>query len=163
MRVGIGYDVHRLVEGRDLFLGGVKIPFSRGLLGHSDGDVLIHAICDAILGAMPASGDIGVHFPDTDKTTEGIRSTEILSHVGRLAVERGFRIVNIDAVVVTEEPKISPHRERMKETIALLLGLDREAVGIKGKTTEGLGFTGRREGIEAHAVALLEEGAAWSK
>jgi len=163
MRVGIGYDVHRLVEGRDLFLGGVKIPFSRGLLGHSDGDVLIHAICDAILGAMPGSGDIGVHFPDTDKSIKGIRSTEILSHVGRLVAERGFRIVNIDAVVVTEEPKISPHRERMKETIAGLLGVAGDAVGIKGKTTEGLGFTGRREGIEAHAVALLEEGAAWSK
>ena len=163
MRVGIGYDVHRLVEGRDLFLGGVKIPFSKGLLGHSDGDVLIHAICDAILGAIPGGGDIGVHFPDTDKATEGIRSTEILSHVGRLVTDKGLRIVNIDTVVVTEAPKISPHREHMKETIALLLGMDREAVGIKGKTTEGLGFAGRREGIEAHAIALLEEGAAWSK
>ena len=157
MRVGIGYDVHRLVDGRDLFLGGVKIPFSKGLLGHSDGDVLIHAICDAILGAM-SEGDIGVHFPDTDKTTEGIRSIEILSHVGRLVIDKGFRIVNIDAVVVAEEPKISPHRERMKETIADLLGVDKSAVGIKGKTTEGLGFSGRREGIEAHAVALLEKG-----
>ena len=156
MRVGIGYDVHRLVEGRDLFLGGVKIAFPKGLLGHSDGDVLIHAICDAILGAMDG-GDIGVHFPDTDKSTEGIRSTEILSHVGRLVTEKGFRIVNIDSVVVTEAPKISPHRESMKETIADLLRIERGAVGIKGKTTEGLGFAGRREGIEAQAVALLEK------
>ncbi len=156
MRVGIGYDVHRLVEGRDLFLGGVKIDFPKGLLGHSDGDVLIHAICDAILGAMDG-GDIGVHFPDTDKSTEGIRSTEILSHVGRLVTEKGFRIVNIDSVVVTEQPKISPHRESMKETIAALLRIEKGAVGIKGKTTEGLGFAGRREGIEAQAVALLEK------
>ncbi|MDR2017495.1 MAG: 2-C-methyl-D-erythritol 2,4-cyclodiphosphate synthase [Syntrophobacterales bacterium] len=156
MRVGIGYDVHRLVEGRSLFLGGVLIPFSKGLLGHSDGDVLIHAICDAILGAM-SEGDIGIHFPDTDRTTEGIRSVEILSYIGRLAANKGFKIVNIDTVVVTEEPKISPHRERMKEAIADLLGVDKSAIGIKGKTTEGLGFSGRKEGIEAHAVVLLEK------
>ncbi len=156
MRVGIGYDVHRLVGGRDLFLGGVKIPFEKGLLGHSDGDVLIHAICDAILGAM-SEGDIGVHFPDTDPSTEGIRSTEILSYVGRLARKKGFRIINIDSVVVAQEPKISPLRTRMQEAMADLLGIDPGAVGIKGKTTEGLGFAGRREGIEVHAVALLEE------
>ena len=156
MRIGIGYDVHRLVEGRDLFLGGVLIPHHKGLLGHSDGDVLIHAISDAILGAI-SEGDIGAHFPDTDETTEGIRSTKILAEVGRLAREKGFGIVNIDAVVVAEEPRIYPHRERMKETIAHVLGIGRDAVGIKGKTTEGLGFPGRREGIEAHAVALLEE------
>lgn len=156
MRIGIGYDVHRLVEGRDLFLGGVLIPFHKGLLGHSDGDALIHAICDAILGAM-SEGDTGVLFPDTDATTEGIRSTAILARTAGLAHERGFRIVNIDAVVVTEEPKIHPHRERMKEAIAGVLGIDKGAVGIKGKTTEGLGFSGRREGIETYAVALLEE------
>jgi 2-C-methyl-D-erythritol 2,4-cyclodiphosphate synthase len=156
MRVGIGYDVHRLVEGRDLFLGGVSIPFEKGLLGHSDGDVLIHAISDAILGAM-SEGDIGTHFPDTDESTAGIRSTGILSYVGGLAAKKGFRIINIDAVVVAEKPKISLHREEMKETMARLLNVDGSAIGIKGKTTEGLGFTGRREGIEAHAVALLEE------
>jgi 2-C-methyl-D-erythritol 2,4-cyclodiphosphate synthase len=155
MRVGIGYDVHRLVEGRDLFLGGVLIPHHKGLLGHSDGDVLIHAVSDAILGAI-SEGDIGAHFPDTDEATEGIRSTKILAEVGRLVRAKGFRIVNIDAVVVAEEPKISSHRERMKEAIAGVLGIDKDAVGIKGKTTEGLGFSGRREGIEAHAVALLE-------
>jgi 2-C-methyl-D-erythritol 2,4-cyclodiphosphate synthase len=154
--VGIGYDVHRLVEGRDLFLGGVRIPHGRGLLGHSDGDVLIHAICDAILGAM-SEGDIGAHYPDTDEKTEGVRSTEILAYVGDLTRKKGFRIMNIDAVVVAEEPKIFPHREGMKEAISRLLHIEAGAVGIKGKTTEGLGFTGRREGIEAHAVALLEE------
>ena len=156
MRVGIGYDVHRLVGGRDLFLGGVKIPYEKGLLGHSDGDVLIHAVCDAILGAM-SEGDIGVHFPDTDASTEGIRSTEILSYVGRLVEKKGFRIINIDSVVVAQEPKISPERARMREAMADLLGIDPGAVGIKGKTTEGLGFAGRKEGIEVHAVALLEE------
>jgi 2-C-methyl-D-erythritol 2,4-cyclodiphosphate synthase len=156
MRVGIGYDVHRLVEGRDLFLGGVRIPYERGLLGHSDGDVLIHAICDALLGAM-SEGDIGTHFPDTDERIKGIRSTEILSYVGGLTVEKGFRIINIDAVVVTEKPRIFPYREEMKETMAHLLNIGVSAIGIKGKTTEGLGFTGRKEGMEAHAVALLEE------
>ncbi len=156
MRVGIGYDVHRLVEGRELFLGGVKIPFDKGLLGHSDGDVLIHAVCDALLGAM-SEGDIGTHFPDTDESIRGIRSTEILSYVGELAAKKGFRIINIDAVVVTERPKISPHREEMKETMARLLNVGAGAIGIKGKTTEGLGFAGRREGIEAQAVALVDE------
>ncbi|HEY3278021.1 MAG TPA: 2-C-methyl-D-erythritol 2,4-cyclodiphosphate synthase [Syntrophorhabdaceae bacterium] len=156
MRVGIGYDVHRLVKGRDLFLGGIQIPFEMGLLGHSDGDVLIHAVCDAILGAM-CEGDIGTHFPDTDESIEGIRSTEILSYVGGLVAQKGFRIINIDAVVVVERPKIFPHREQMKETMARLLHLNGDAIGIKGKTTEGLGFAGRREGIEVHAIALLEE------
>ncbi|MBA4418650.1 MAG: 2-C-methyl-D-erythritol 2,4-cyclodiphosphate synthase [Syntrophus sp. (in: bacteria)] len=156
MRIGAGFDVHRLVEGRRLFLGGIEIPYHLGLLGHSDGDVLIHAICDALLGAI-AEGDIGVHFPDRDDTIKDIRSTVILSHVASLAKGKGFRIVNIDTIVVTEEPKIYPYREDMKGVISEILGIDRDAVGIKGKTTEGLGFTGRGEGIAAHAVALVEK------
>ncbi len=156
MRIGVGYDVHRLVAGRRLYLGGIEIPHGLGLLGHSDGDVLIHAICDAILGAI-SEGDIGVHFPDRDETIKGIRSTEILSHVANLAKRKGFSVVNIDSVVVTEEPKIYPHREEMKEVIARILDMDKDDVGIKGKTTEGLGFAGRKEGIAVHAVALVEK------
>ena len=156
MKIGIGYDVHRLIEGRRLFLGGVDIPYGRGLLGHSDGDVLIHAICDAILGAI-SGGDIGIHFPDSDEGIKGIESVKILGYVRELAEKKGYRIVNIDAVVVAEEPKISPYREKMKKTLAEVLAIDTESVSIKGKTTEGLGFTGRREGIEVHAVALLEK------
>ena len=156
MKIGIGYDVHRLIEGRRLFLGGVDIPYGRGLLVHSDGDVLIHAICDAILGAI-SEGDIGIHFPDSDEGIKGIESVKILGYVRELAEKKGYRIVNIDAVVVAEEPKISPYREKMKKTLAEVLAIDTESVSIKGKTTEGLGFTGRREGIEVHAVALLEK------
>lgn len=156
MRIGVGYDVHRLVEGRKLFLGGIEIPFHKGLLGHSDGDVLIHAISDAILGAIGA-GDIGVHFPDSDKAIEGIESSKILTYAVGLARTSGFRIVNIDAVVAAQAPKIAPVRERMRQTLAVLMGIDVERVSIKGKTTEGLGFVGRGEGIEVHSVALLEE------
>lgn len=156
MRVGIGYDVHRLVEGRKLFLGGVEIPFHKGLLGHSDGDVLIHAICDAILGAISA-GDIGVHFPDSDRSIEGIRSTKILAHVAGIVRAKGCAVVNIDTVVTAQEPKIAPLRDKMRESIATIIGIDVDKVGIKGKTTEGLGFAGRKEGIEVYAVALLEE------
>jgi 2-C-methyl-D-erythritol 2,4-cyclodiphosphate synthase len=156
MKIGIGYDVHRLVEGRKLFLGGIEIPHSKGLLGHSDGDVLIHAMCDAILGAIN-EGDIGLHFPDSDMSIKGIESTRLLAHVRDLVLKKGYRIINIDCVVVAEEPKILPYREKMKATLAEVLGINKESVGIKGKTTEGLGFTGRREGIEARAVALLEK------
>ncbi len=156
MRIGIGYDVHRLVEGRKLFLGGIEIPFHKGLLGHSDGDVLIHAICDAILGAIGA-GDIGVHFPDNDKAIEGIESSRILTYVVGLSRTGGFRIVNIDAVVAAQVPKIAPLRDRMRETMATLMDIDADRISIKGKTTEGLGFVGTGEGIEVHAVALLEE------
>ena len=156
MRVGIGYDVHRLVEGRKLFLGGVEIPFHKGLLGHSDGDVLIHAICDAILGAISA-GDIGVHFPDSDTSIEGIRSTKILARVAGIVREKGCAVVNIDTVVAAQEPKIAPLRDKMRESIAAIIGIDVDKIGIKGKTTEGLGFAGRKEGIEVYAVALLEE------
>ena len=156
MRVGIGYDVHPLVEGKKLFLGGIEIPYSKGLLGHSDGDVLIHAICDAILGAI-SEGDIGVHFPDSDESIRGINSIKILSYVMELVKKKGFKVVNIDAVIAAEEPKIHPHRELIRKNIAKILNVDIDMVGIKGKTKEGLGFVGKREGIEVYAVALLEE------
>jgi 2-C-methyl-D-erythritol 2,4-cyclodiphosphate synthase len=156
MRVGTGFDVHRFADGRKLILGGVEIPFEAGLLGHSDADVLLHAITDAILGAM-GEDDIGVHFPDTDTATEGIDSTVILARIALLAAARGYRIVNVDSVVVAERPKIAPYRAAMKERIAGILSIDPGMVGIKGKTTEGLGFAGRGEGIAAHAVVLVEE------
>ncbi|MCX5802170.1 MAG: 2-C-methyl-D-erythritol 2,4-cyclodiphosphate synthase [Proteobacteria bacterium] len=156
MRVGIGYDVHPLVEGRKLFLGGIEIPYSKGLLGHSDGDVLIHAICDAILGAI-SEGDIGVYFPDSDESIRGINSIKILSYVMELVKKKGVKVVNIDAVIAAEEPKIHPHRELIRKNIAKILNVDIDRVGIKGKTKEGLGFVGKKEGIEVYAVALLEE------
>jgi 2-C-methyl-D-erythritol 2,4-cyclodiphosphate synthase len=156
MRIGIGYDVHRLVEGRRLFLGGVEVPFDKGLLGHSDGDVLIHAICDAILGAI-SEGDIGVHFSDSDESIKGIESFKILTHVRELVKKKGYRIVNIDAVVITEEPKISLYREKIKSRLAEILEIDVTSLSVKGKTSEGLGFTGRKEGIAVQAVVLLEK------
>jgi len=156
MRVGIGFDVHRLTQGRKLVLGGVEIPCDKGLLGHSDGDVLLHAISDAILGAM-SEDDIGIHFPDSDKSTEGIDSARILARVSEIAREKGYRIVNIDTVVVAQQPKIATYRAAMKERIAGILSIGTGAVGVKGKTTEGLGFEGRGEGIAAHAVVLLEK------
>ena len=156
MRIGTGYDVHRLVEGRRLFLGGVEVPFDKGLLGHSDGDVLIHAICDAILGSI-SEGDIGVHFPDSDESIRGIESVRILTNVRELVKKKGYRINNIDAVIIAEEPKISPYREKIITRLAEILEIERTSVSIKGKTTEGLGFTGRKEGIAAQAAALLEK------
>jgi 2-C-methyl-D-erythritol 2,4-cyclodiphosphate synthase len=156
MKIGIGYDAHRLVEGRRLFLGGIEIPFEKGLLGHSDGDVLIHAICDAILGAI-SEGDIGVHFPDSDDRIKGIESVKILAYVLELTKKKGYRIVNIDAVIMAEEPKVSPYREKIKAHLAEALEIDITSVSVKGKTTEGLGFTGRKEGIAVQAVALLEK------
>jgi len=156
MRVGVGYDVHQLVEGRRLFLGGIEIPFYRGLLGHSDGDVLIHAVCDAILGAI-GEGDIGTHFPDNDQSIKGIESTRILAHVASLARNKGYIVVNIDAVVAAQEPKIAPIRDKIRENLATTIGINMDRISIKGKTTEGLGFVGRKEGIEVYAVALLEE------
>lgn len=155
MRIGTGFDVHRLTDGRRLVLGGVEIPFGKGLLGHSDGDVLLHAISDAILGAL-SEGDIGVHFPDTDRDIEGIDSAVILARVSAIARERGYRVVNVDSVVVAEAPKIAPYREAMRERIAGLLSIDAGMVGLKGKTTEGLGLTGRGEGIAAHVVVLMD-------
>ena len=156
MRIGVGYDVHQLVEGRKLFLGGIEIPFHKGLLGHSDGDVLIHAICDAVLGAIN-EGDIGTHFPDTDNSIKGIESSKILLHVTDLARKKGYTVVNIDAVVAAQEPKIAPIRDAMCKNIAGIIGISNDRISIKGKTTEGLGFVGRREGIEVYAVALLEK------
>lgn len=156
MRVGIGYDVHRLVKGRRLFLGGIEIPHGKGLLGHSDGDALIHAICDALLGAA-GEGDIGIYFPDTDNSLRGIASDKILSSVMEIIRKKGLAVVNVDAVVVAEEPKIAPYRSQIKENLARLLHIDTGLVSIKGKTTEGLGFTGKGEGIEVHAVALLQD------
>lgn len=156
MRVGIGYDVHPLVNGRKLFIGGIEIPFHKGLLGHSDGDVLLHAICDALLGAI-SEGDTGVHFPDSDESIKGIESINILSYVAALLKKKGFRVVNIDAVVVAEEPKIYPHRKAICENIGGILDIEAGQVSIKGKSTEGLGFTGRKEGIAAYAVSLVEE------
>jgi 2-C-methyl-D-erythritol 2,4-cyclodiphosphate synthase len=156
MRIGVGYDVHQLVEGRRLFLGGIEIPFHKGLLGHSDGDVLIHAICDAVLGAIN-EGDIGTHFPDTDNSIKGIESTKILLNVTDLARKKGYTVVNIDAVVAAQEPKIAPIRDAMRRSIAGIIGISDDRISIKGKTTEGLGFVGRREGIEVYAVALLDK------
>jgi 2-C-methyl-D-erythritol 2,4-cyclodiphosphate synthase len=156
MRVGIGYDIHPLADDIPLVLGGVEIPFTRGLAGHSDGDALIHAVGDAILGAL-GEDDIGHHFPDTDRRLKGMRSDAILVRVGELLSRRRFSVVNIDAVVVAEEPKIAPFRAAIKERLAALLGIGAESVSIKGKRGEGLGVAGRREAIEVYAVVLLDE------
>lgn len=155
MRIGFGYDVHALAEDRKLFLGGVEVPHSRGLLGHSDADVLLHAISDAILGAL-SEGDIGLHFPDTDASIKGIESRKILYHAVGLAKDRGFTIANIDTTIVCQEPKIAPFRTAIIDSIASIASISRDRVSVKAKTTEGLGFTGREEGIEAYAVCLLE-------
>ena len=154
MRIGHGYDVHRLVEGRALIIGGVTIPYERGLLGHSDADVLLHAVSDAMLGAM-ALGDIGAIFPDNDPTTEGIDSSVILAEVVRLVAARGFRAMNLDCTVVAQAPKLMPRIGAMRENISALLGVPINAVSVKATTEEGLGFTGTGEGIAAHAVVLL--------
>ena len=156
MRIGQGYDVHRLAEGRDLILGGVKIPYEKGLLGHSDADVLIHAVMDALLGAA-ALGDIGQHFPDTDSRYKGISSITLLQEVGRLLEERGYVVVNIDATIVAQRPKLATYRLQMAENIAAALYLEKERVSIKATTEEGLGFTGSGEGVAAQAVVLLSE------
>lgn len=155
MRIGMGYDVHRLTEHRDLILGGVKIPYEKGLLGHSDADVLLHAIMDALLGAA-ALGDIGTHFPDTDPAYRGISSLELLRHVGKLLEEHFYIIGNIDATVIAQAPKLLPYREQMRKNIADALHISVEQVNVKATTEEGLGFTGIGEGISSQAVALLE-------
>lgn len=154
MRIGHGYDVHRFAEGRDLVLGGVKIPHDRGLLGHSDADVLTHAVMDALLGAA-ALGDIGLHFPDSDPAYLGISSLSLLERVGKLLREKGYSVGNIDATVVAQEPRLRPYIELMREKIAAALGVDPDLVSVKATTEEGLGFTGERLGIAAHAVCLL--------
>ena len=155
MRVGTGYDVHRLVEGRKLILGGVEIPHTLGLLGHSDADVLVHAVMDALLGAA-ALGDIGQHFPDTDPAYEGADSLGLLAQVGQLLQDEGYVIGNIDATVIAQKPKLAPHIAQMKENIAKTLGLDLSQVNVKATTEEHLGFTGREEGISAQAVCTLD-------
>lgn len=154
MRVGMGYDVHRLVPERDLIIGGVKIPYEKGLLGHSDADVLLHAIMDALLGAA-ALGDIGKHFPDNDPAYKGADSLMLLGRVGEILSEEGYVIKNIDSTIIAQKPKMAPHIEQMRRNIADTLGLDISRVNVKATTEEGLGFTGTGEGISAQAVALI--------
>ena len=155
LRIGHGYDVHRLVEGRKLILGGVDIPWEKGLLGHSDADVLVHAVMDALTGAARL-GDIGKLFPDTDPAYAGISSLKLLSEVGRLLGEKGFAVVNIDATLLAQAPKVGPYKQQMAENIAAALGISPEQVNVKATTEEGLGFTGDSSGMAAHAVVLLE-------
>lgn len=158
MRIGHGYDVHRLVAERKLILGGVDIPYQLGLLGHSDADVLLHAICDAILGALGA-GDIGKHFPDTDPAYRGISSLKLLHEVMELAQSQGYLIGNLDATVIAQRPKLAPFIERMRENIAAACGAEVSRINVKATTTEQLGFEGRGEGISAHAVVMLRKSA----
>ena len=156
MRIGLGYDVHQLVPGRQLWLGGVLVPHNLGLLGHSDADVLIHAICDALLGAA-ALGDIGKHFPDKDPQYKDIDSKLLLRHCGELLSRQGFRIENIDSIIVAQQPKVGPYIPQMRQTLADTLGIPVDAVSVKATTTEQLGFEGRQEGISAHAVCLITQ------
>ena len=155
LRIGHGYDVHRLVEGRKLILGGVDIPWEKGLLGHSDADVLVHAVMDALTGAARL-GDIGKLFPDTDPAYAGISSLKLLSEVGRLLGEKDFAVVNIDATLLAQAPKVGPYKQTMAENMAAALGISPEQVNVKATTEEGLGFTGDGSGMAAHAVVLLE-------
>ena len=155
IRIGHGYDVHRLAVGRALILGGVTVPFDRGLMGHSDADVLVHAVMDALTGAARL-GDIGKLFPDTDPAYAGISSLKLLAEVGRLLGEKGFAVVNIDATLLAQAPKVGPYKQQMAENIAAALGISPEQVNVKATTEEGLGFTGAGLGISAHAVCLLE-------
>ena len=156
MRIGSGYDVHKLAEGRDCIIGGVKIPYEKGLLGHSDADVLLHAIADALLGAA-ALGDIGRHFPDNDPQYKGADSRKLLSHVLGLISAEGYCIINIDVTIIAQKPKMAPHIEQMRKNIAETLQIDLKQINVKATTEEGLGFTGAGLGIAASAVCLLEE------
>ena len=155
LRIGNGYDVHKLVEGRKLVLGGIEIPHTKGVLGHSDGDVLIHAIMDAMLGAL-ALGDIGQHFPDTDMKYENINSTILLTRVKELIAERGYKVVNLDSIIVLQKPKVKPYIEAMRKRIAEVLEIDMEQVSVKATTEEKLGFTGDESGVKSYCVVLLE-------
>ena len=155
MRVGTGYDVHKLISKRKLILGGVAIPFEKGLIGHSDADVLVHSICDALLGAA-GLGDIGLHFPDTDPKFKGISSIKLLEETYKMVTKKGFNLVNIDSTVFAQEPKISPFREKMQQNIARAMNVNQNCVNVKATTTEGLGIFGRGEGIGAMCVALIE-------
>lgn len=154
MRIGHGFDVHKLVEDRRLIIGGVDIPYKKGLLGHSDADVLVHAIMDSILGAM-AQGDIGKHFPDTDNQYKDISSLELLKRVSNLMKDNGYGISNIDATVIAQEPKLAPHIDQMRANISQVLNIDISRINVKATTTEWLGFEGRKEGISAHSLCLL--------
>lgn len=156
MRIGSGYDVHKLVEGRDLVLGGVKIPSDLGCLAHSDGDVLIHALCDALLGAL-ALGDIGLHFPDNDNSYKGIDSTILLEKCMQLVAQRGYTVGNVDTTIALQSPKLRPHIDSMRERLAAVMNIPVEDVSVKATTTERLGFEGRREGVSAYATVLLIE------
>ena len=154
MRVGMGYDVHKLVEGRDLIVGGVNIPHTLGLLGHSDADVLLHAIMDALLGAA-GLGDIGKHFPDTDSAYKGISSIRLMEHVAALIAEKGYVVENIDATIIAQKPKMRPHIPQMEENIAKAMGISADRINVKATTEEGLGFTGAEEGISSQAICCL--------
>ncbi|EYE87585.1 2-C-methyl-D-erythritol 2,4-cyclodiphosphate synthase [Fervidicella metallireducens AeB] len=154
MRIGHGYDVHRLVEGRKLIVGGVEIPYEKGLLGHSDADVLVHAVMDGILGAA-ALGDIGKHFPDTDERFKDANSIELLKYVCILLKEKGYKISNIDATIIAQRPKMAPYIEKMKNNISKALEMEQDCINIKATTEEGLGFTGNGEGIAAHSVCII--------
>lgn len=154
MRIGLGYDVHKLVENRDLILGGVTIPYEKGLLGHSDADVLVHAIMDSLLGAA-ALGDIGKHFPDTDDTYKGISSIKLLEHVGGLLKDNNYKIGNIDATIIAQKPKMLPHIPKMVENISSALKIEGNRINVKATTEEGLGFTGSGEGISSQSICLL--------
>lgn len=156
MRIGNGYDVHKLTEGRALILGGVDIPFEKGLLGHSDADVLVHAVIDAVIGAL-GIGDIGRHFPDTDERYKGADSLVLLKRTGKMATEMGYKIVNIDSIIVAQKPKLLPYIEQMRKNIADVLEMDAADVNVKAKTEEKLGFTGNLDGMKSYAVCLIEK------
>lgn len=156
MRIGMGYDVHKLVENRKLILGGVEIPYEKGLLGHSDADVLVHAIMDALLGAM-GKGDIGKHFPDTDDKYRGISSMRLLAEVEKIIHKEGYKITNIDSTVIAQRPKMASYIQEMRENIAAVLSIDISRINVKATTEEGMGFTGQGFGISAQAICLLEE------
>ncbi|HBI91372.1 MAG TPA: 2-C-methyl-D-erythritol 2,4-cyclodiphosphate synthase [Terrisporobacter glycolicus] len=156
MRIGLGYDVHKLVEGRPLIIGGVNVPHEKGLLGHSDADVLIHAIMDGMLGAL-ALGDIGKHFPDTDEKYKGANSMKLLEYVNHLINEKGYEINNIDSIIVAQSPKMAPHIEQMRRNIATVLNTDINNISVKATTEEGLGFTGEKQGISSQSICLLNK------
>ena len=155
IRIGHGYDVHAFQDGDHLILGGVKIPYRKSLVAHSDGDVLLHAVCDALLGAL-ALGDIGQHFPDTDPRFKGVDSRELLRQVQKLITQQGYKVANMDATIIAQAPKMAPHITTMRNNLAADLGIDVSRINVKATTTERLGFTGREEGIAVHAVVLLE-------
>ena len=157
IKIGIGYDIHRLTRGRKLFIGGIEIPHNLGLLGHSDGDVLLHAVCDALLGAA-SEGDIGMHFPDTEPKFQGIASTELLIKVYELIKDKGYSINNIDSVIIAQEPILSPFRKDIERNIAEILGINKELVSVKAKTNEGLDEVGRKHAIASFSVAMLIKG-----